>query len=88
MQEVNTLLESVDDHGTLDHTLASIIPVVTTLRSSFQSKESTVKSFLLKTKFAPAQKNETQLRFEKLKMPGKKPSKSLLKYKCVLNILF
>ena len=78
--EINTLLESIDDQGILDHTLANIMPVMTTMRSSVQSKESTAKSFRVTTRFAPAQKNETQLRFEKLKMPGKKPSKQVLKY--------
>ena len=79
MQEINTLIESTDDHGILDHALANIMPVTTTLRSSVQSKESAVKSFQVTTRFAPAQKNETQLRFDKLKAPGKKPSKQMLK---------
>ena len=78
--EINTVLESVDDHGILDHTLASIMPIMTTLRSSVQQKQLAVKNFEITTRFAPAQKNETQLRFEKLKTPGKKPSKAVLKY--------
>ena len=47
------------------------MPVTTMLRSSVQSKEFAVKSFRVTTRFAPAQKNETQLRFDKLKAPGK-----------------
>ena len=41
------------------------------LHSSVQSKESTVKSFQVTTRFAPTQKNETLLRFDNLKAPGK-----------------
>ena len=78
--KMNTVLESVDDHGILDHILASIMPIMTTLRSSVQQKQLAVKNFEITTRFAPAQKNETQLRFEKLKKPGKKPSKAVLKY--------
>ena len=72
-------IESTDDHSILDHALANIMPVATMLRSSVQSKQSAVKSFPVTTRFAPAQKNETQLRFDKLKAPGKKPSKRMLK---------
>ena len=79
MQEINTLIESTDDYGILNHALANIMPVTTKLCSSVQSKESAVKSFQVTTRFAPAQKNETQLRFDKLKAPGKKPSKQMLK---------
>ena len=66
------LIESTDDHSIPDHALANIVPVATMLHSSVQSKESAVKSFQVTTRFAPAQKNETQLRFDKLKAPGKK----------------
>ena len=78
--EINAVLESVDDHRILDNTLASIMPIMTTLRSSVQQKQLAVKNFEITTQFAPAQKNETQLRFEKLKTPGKKSSKTVLKY--------
>ena len=49
-------IESTDDHSILDHALANIMPVATTLRSSVQSKQSAVKSFPVTTRFAPAQK--------------------------------
>ena len=73
------LIESTDDHSILDHSLANTMPVAAMLRSSVQLKESAVKSFQVTTRFALTQKNETQLRFDKLKAPGKKPSKWMLK---------
>ena len=65
------LIESTDDHSIVDHALANIMPIATMLCSLVQSKESAVKSFQVTTRFAPAQKLEIQLIFDKLKAPGK-----------------
>ena len=52
--DINAVSESVDDHGILDHTLASIMPIMTTLRLSVQQKQLAVKNFEITTRFAPS----------------------------------
>ena len=77
-------MESVADSGVLDHVLAKLLPVVTTLRvhskSATDEPESQPADFPVTDKFAPAQKNETQLRFHKVKSTEKKTTKFPLKY--------
>lgn len=80
LKEVTELVQFTDDHGALDHTLANVIPVATALKSqTLNCQKSEISSFSATDKFAPAQKNERQLKFVKLKTPGRKKSKSLLK---------
>lgn len=78
-------MEVVADNGVLDHVLAKLLPVVTTLRVHSKSatdepEEVQPADFPVTDKFAPAQKNETQLRFHKVKSTGKKTTKFPLKY--------
>jgi len=70
-EEITNLVQSTEDHGVLDHALANVIP---SLRSLTDSKPSHLEpsSFTVPNKFAPAQKNEKQLKFTKLKTPGRK----------------
>ena len=80
LKEVTNLVQSTDDHGALDHTLANVMPVVTTLRSQVSNcQQPEMFSFTITNKFAPAQKNEKQLKFVKVKTPGRKKSGSVLK---------
>ena len=81
--EINAVLESVDDHGILDHTLASIMPIMTTLRSSVQQKQLAVKNFEITIRFAQAQQIEMQLRLE-VKNAWKEAIKSRVKV-CILD---
>lgn len=62
--------------GILDHTLAKLLPVLTTVHAHLNSQqEQPVQKpadFDVTDKFAPAQKNETQLRFDKVKPKANK----------------
>jgi len=69
LKEVTNLVQSTGDHGALDHTLANVMPVVITLRSQISNcQQSEISSFTITTKFA----NEKQLKFIKVKTPGRK----------------
>lgn len=81
LKEVTNLVQSTEDHGALDHTLAKVIPIATSLRNNTSSDlEVSTCSFTVENKFAPAQKNEKQLKFTKRKTPGRKKSQFVLKY--------
>ena len=71
----------IADGGTLDHLIAKLLPVVTTVRthleSSLTQQGHIPENFDVTDKFAPTQKNETQLRFEKVKSKSKKTKVSL-----------
>jgi len=72
-KEVTNLVQSTEDHGALDHTLANGIPIATSLRNNTSSDlEVSTCSFTVENKFAPSQKNEKQLKFTKRKTPGRK----------------
>ena len=76
LQEIQESVKEIGDGGILDHTIAKLLPVVTTLRThldpSPEQRDLVCKSFDVTDKFAPAQKNETQPRFEKVKSKAKK----------------
>ena len=69
-------MNEIGDGSILDHTIAKLLPVVTTLRTYFdpspEQRDLVRKSFDVTDKFAHAQKNETQPRFEKVKSKAKK----------------
>ena len=73
-------VETIHDEGILDHTLGRLQPIVTSLhthlaQSSDNEEYTDIQDFDVTGKFAPAQKNEFQLKFCKLKMPGRKKAK-------------
>ena len=70
-------------HGSiLDHTLAKLLPVVkilcTHLDSLPKQEDQIPENFVVTEKFAPAQKNEKQLRFNKVKSKTKKTKAILM----------
>ena len=68
----------VDDAGLLDHTAARLLPIVTSLRAhltQLSSENEISEDFDATEQFAPSQKNEVQLKFRKLKTPGRKKTK-------------
>ena len=60
---MKTLVKTVDDKGVLDHIIARLLPVLTSLRAQQQIATEPDKDFLVKDTVAPTQKNETQIRF-------------------------
>ena len=78
------MLDSTSDEGVLDHVLAKIIPVVTSLRAHSQKTkdQSSIHPtpFVTKEAFIPAEKNGTQLRFYKVKTAGRIQTKFTMKY--------
>ena len=68
LQEIQETVKEVVDGGILDHVIAKLLPVVTTLRThldtSLEQQDKIPENFDVADKFAPAQKNETQPRFE------------------------
>ena len=74
-------MKEIADGGILDHLLAKLLPVVTTLRTHLDSTPAQQgqkpENFEVTDKFAPTQKNETQLRFEKVKSKAKKTKVNL-----------
>ena len=81
LQEIQESVKEIADGGILDHLIAKLLPVVTTLRTHLDSSPAQQgqipENFDVTDKFAPAQKNETQLRFEKVKSKAKKTKVSL-----------
>lgn len=79
MDEIEESVEIIDDTGILDHTIAKLLPIVTSLRAHLVQPtvddEADFKSFETKEKFAPAQKNQIQLQFNKVKSAGRKKTK-------------
>lgn len=81
LQEIQESVKDIADGGTLDHIIAKLLPVVTTVRthldSSLAQQGQIPENFHVTDRFAPTQKNETQLRFEKAKSKAKKTKVSL-----------
>ena len=72
-QEILESIDSIIDSDIPDHTITKLLPVVTTVRAHLELQ--TVQkpgNFDLAFKFAPARKNETQMRFEKVKSKSNK----------------
>ena len=71
LQEIEASVEETADEGVLDHTLAKLLPVVTTLcihlDPPLEEPDQIPKDLDVTDKFAPTQKNEKQLGFEKVK---------------------
>ena len=79
LDEIKKSVEMIDDTGILDHTIAKLLPTVTSLRAHLiqptDNDEAEFQSFEIKEKFPPAQKNEIQLQFNKVKSVGRKKTK-------------
>lgn len=82
LQQIQESVEETVDGSILDHTLAKLLPVVTTLRTHLDSlpkqEDQIPENFVVTEKFAPAQKNEKQLRFNKVKSKTKKTKAILM----------
>ena len=74
-------MEEIDEAGILDHAIARLLPIVTSLRASIAGSRDNeddlvdIPNFDTKELFAPSQKNERQLSFHKVKTPGRKKTK-------------
>ena len=78
LDEIGNSIEKINDEGILDHTIAKLLPIVTSLQTHLtqpSDDEDEVKDFDATEKFAPVQKNEVQLRFRKVNTPGRKKTK-------------
>ena len=70
----------IDDTGILDHTIAKLLPIVTSLRAHLvkptdNEADFEIQNFEIKETFPPAQKNQIQLQFSKVKSAGRKKTK-------------
>ena len=89
LDEIGNSVENIDDEGILDHTIAKLLPIVTSLRSHLiqsidDEDDVDVQDFEVTEKFAPSQKNEVQLSFRKVNTPGRKKTKLPFKYDCII----
>ena len=81
-------LGNIRDEGVLDHVMAKllpvVLPVVTSLRAQSaqpaNEQHTTPASFIRTEAFTPAEKNETQWRFHKVKTAGRIKTKFPMKY--------
>ena len=84
LQEIQMSLGNIRDEGVLDHVMAKLLPVVTSLRAQSaqpaDEKHTTPASFVKTEAFTPAEKNETQWRFHKVKTAGRIKTKFPMKY--------
>lgn len=85
LDEIQKSIHTVMDADALDHIVAKLFPVVTSLRAQTlpvtQEQNAIVPTPFIKTEaFAPAEKNETQLRFHKVKSAGRIKTKFPMKY--------
>ena len=71
--EIKESVDIVSDGSTLDHVLAKLLPVLTTVRAHLDQQQlpsAVPEKFDVSVRFAPAQKNKIQLRFDKVKAKG------------------
>ena len=62
------MVVGVDDEGILDHTMAKLLPGVTSLRAKVEPRK---EPSLRTTEFTPAEKIEKQLRFHRVRTAGR-----------------
>ena len=81
IDEISKSVEKIDEADILDHAIAKLLPIVTSLRNSMAGSRDNeddsvdVQNFDITEVFAPSQKNEKQLSFHKVKTPGRRKSK-------------
>ena len=85
LDEIGNSVENIDDEGILDHTIAKLLPIITSLRAHLtqpidDEDDVDIQDFEITEKFAPSQKNEVQLSFRKVNTPGRKKTKLPFKY--------
>lgn len=69
----------VSDAGLLDHVHAQLLPILTSLEAHLQDEHEQTVDFVVTETFAPAQKNERQLDFCKIKHSGSNRAQSHFK---------
>lgn len=73
INEIDKSIKEIDEAGILDHTIARLLPIVTSLRASIARSRNNeddsvdIHNFDTKELFAPSQKNERKLSFHKAK---------------------
>ena len=74
LSDITNILDKVNDSGALDRTISLLSQATSVLKASAEIKQPSVPvSFKTTTHFAPAQKNEIQLRFRRTaRKPGRK----------------
>ena len=74
LSDITNILGQVHDSGALDHTISLLSQASSVLKAPVETKQPSVPvSFKTTTHFAPAQKNEIQLRFRRTaRKPGRK----------------
>ena len=73
LDELKTMVETVKDDGVLDHMSAKLLPIVMSVRANSETVlDEPTEDFDVIDRFAPAQKNETQLRFHKVESAGRR----------------
>ena len=78
LDEIGNSVENIiDDEAILDHTIAKLLPIITSLRAHLTQSiddedDVDIQDFEVTEKFAPSQKNEVQLSFRKVNTPGRK----------------
>ena len=92
LKEIEEAVEEIEDGGVLDHVLSKIFATATSVQAyckpQTENPAQEPACFHVTDKFAPAQKNETQLRFQKMKSTRKKTTTLSLKYVCQLMLSF
>lgn len=85
IDEITSAVNNIEDANVLDRMLSLLMQAAS---SSKVSTEETSQAFTIKDKFAPAQKNETQLRFKKTcANPGRKAKTLTMRYVQYNNII-
>ena len=81
IDEISKSVEKINEADILDHAIAKLLPIVTSLRNNMAGSRDNeddsvdVQTFDITEVFAPSQKNEKQLSFHKVKTPGRRKSK-------------
>ena len=75
LEEIEKSVETINDIGILDHTIAKLLPIATSLRAHLVQPTDNEAGFEIKETFPPAQKNQIQLQFSKVKSAGRKKTK-------------
>ena len=85
LQEIQTSADATDDDGVLDHTIAKLLPVLTSLLAhvtpmgEVHNAKTVLTLFTTTDTIAPAEKNKAQFRFHKVKTAGRIKNKFPLK---------
>lgn len=82
LQKINEKVYTTDDPSALDHVLSLLMQAAASM-DVVTSQSENMPPFEVRDKFAPTQKNETQLKLWRTgKRPGRKCAKAILRYTC------